>query len=148
MMRTISIGRWQFECDPELTAALLGAATGEPRTTCNCAHCRNFRALGSEAFDADTRALLGRLGIDPCKPSELHDAGAGDAGKVPYAGWFHFVGGALTGDREGAAETVDGFKYFIIARAIKTPERLLSHPVLQLEFQVSLPWVIDEPVPA
>ncbi len=143
MMAKQIMGLWQFECDAVLTRSLFAAAA-EVGARCDCAPCRNFRALGPHAFSAPARAILEALGIDPTQASELYPTGVSQAGIVPHAGFFHFVGGSLEGDRESSTEA-DGFRYFITTHAARVSKTFAPHPVLQLEFETSLPWVLDEP---
>jgi len=147
MMDAKNLGRWQIEHDPGATRALYATLSAEPREVCTCSVCRNFRALGREAFAPGARAMLLDLGIDSGQPAEIYQVGPSEAGRVLCGGFFHFVGRALTGDRETVAEAEGGLRYFVIATAQLVPKPFADHPVLQFEFEVSLPWVLQETCP-
>jgi len=146
-MEKKSFSFWQVEHDPQITRALYAAGI-EQAQLCECSPCRNFRSLGTDAFHPTVRTMLLALGIDPAQPAEVHQAGPSRYGRIQYGGFFHFVGRVLSGDREHLAETDGGFRYFVHEAAQLVPKAFTGHPVIQLEFVVSLPWVLSEACPA
>ncbi len=79
-------------------------------------------------------------------------------GKYFYAGWFHFVGSNLIG-RDSTVKltetsgTMDlenvtpGFWLGLTADLALVPSSMKDCPLLQLEFEAHVPWVLDEPYP-
>ena len=59
---------------------------------CPCSGCQNFRQFRKEAYGPKLMELLHTLGIDPNKEWEVYSWGEEIEGRVPYGGWFVFVG--------------------------------------------------------
>jgi hypothetical protein len=57
-----------------------------------CGDCKNFAQFRSQAYGPALLALLERLGIDPLKEWEAYSFGDAVEGRIPYGGWFVFVG--------------------------------------------------------
>jgi len=89
--------------------------------------------------------MLADLGIDYRYPAEVYRSGPVEAGRASYGGIFHFVGTLVTGDREGEDDMGEGFSYFIHGNASVVPKVFGSQPVVQLEFNAKVPWVLSEP---
>ena len=153
MQRTV--GRWLIDHDPDATRqcfAQLQVGTG-----CTCDQCRNFDAAVGRTFPAEFLVLNDVLGVDPVKPVELMHWYRESSGLYLTAGWFHLVGSIING--EDVVHEVNGtgtFRYeqFIPGLEFGFTTRLaLVHnvfaglPVVQLEFQTRVPWVLNEPAP-
>ena len=146
------IARWELDIDPVLTAQCYARYVMDQR--CDCTDCRNFRAAGDGAFPPQFRGLASRLGVDLTKPSELcHYGQAGQP--CPTGGWFHVVGALLSGrdawkqvganSWHGDTEPdfgLDGLGF--TNRIALLPEAFKGHPVVQLEFQTTVPWVLGD----
>ena len=145
------IARWELDIDPVITAACYALYVNEP---CDCNDCRNFRAAGDRAFPMPFRELASRLGVDLRKPSEL--CHYGEAGQpCPTGGWFHLVGTLLSGrdawrqidERSWQADTEPDFGLTGLGftrRIALLPDPFKGHPIVQLEFQTTVPWVLGE----
>jgi hypothetical protein len=146
------IGRWELDTDPVLTADCF-ARSNEP--LCNCEGCRNFRALGENAFPIPFRALAAELGIDLSKPSELGHYSTGPGSLHDMHGWFHLVGTIRSGgdakpqvaeDSSGPDdEPLLGLPGLGFTNGVDLlPEAFKGLPIVQLDFRMELPWVLDD----
>ena len=147
------VGRWSIRFDPELTRRVYA---NTPASTCECTDCINFRAAGAEAFSPPFLHLLNQLGIDPSKPAELCHYGASGE-PMPTQGWFHLVG-HLDGGEDAWQQTSEtthlldpepflGIKSVgFTSRLSLVPEAFEGHPVIQLEFETTVPWVTAVPL--
>ena len=146
------VGRWSFRCDPQLTQQLYRQL---PEPSCDCTDCTNFRAAGDQAFSPPFLHLLQQLGIDKTKPAELcHYGTTGEP--MPTNGWFHFVGHLDRGEdawRSSGetsytleAEPFPGIKSIGFTLQLSlVPDVLIGQPLVQLEFESVVPWVIERP---
>ncbi len=153
MKHSSQVGRWSIRFDPDLTRDLYTRVSG---IACECTDCVNFRAAGKAAFSAPFLNLLRQLGIDSSKPAELcHYGTSGEP--MPTQGWFHFVGHI-----EGGADawrqvdenthTLDpepfpGIKSIgFTSRLSQVPAPFEGQPLVQLEFEATVPWVTAVPL--
>jgi hypothetical protein len=153
MQRAIS--GWLIEHDPDATRrcfAQLPVGTG-----CTCNQCRNFEAAAGRTFPAAFLALAEDLGLDPTKPTELCHWCQEPPGLYLTGGWFHLVGSILSGEDvmhwvDGTGvfrfeELVPGLEFGFTARLALVPGVFAGLPVVQLEFQTRVPWVLAEAQP-
>ena len=152
-MTTNTIQRWQLEHDPEATRqAFVQLPVG---CGCDCQECRNFFAAIDRAFPAEFRRIAQQLGIEVTKPAELAHNGREDAGVLIVGGWFHFVGRIIAGadamreDSEGTGHfylehLTPDFSLGFSSHLALVAEPFRSQPVVQLEFETRVPWVLPE----
>jgi hypothetical protein len=145
------IGRWELDIDPVLTADCFARYPND--ALCTCDGCKNFRALGENAFPIPFRALAAQLGIDLSKPSELCHYGEGELRDLH--GWFHLIGSIRSG-RDAwrqisetswttVTEPVFGLSGLGFTDNIALlPEAFKGLPIVQLEFQTKVPRVLDD----
>jgi len=149
------IARWLVEHDPDMTRrcfAELPVGTG-----CSCDYCRNFDAAVGQTFPPEFVALAEELGIDVAKPAELCHWCRESSGAYLTGGWFHFVGSILdgedalqwsgTGGTYRFEELVPGLEFGFSARLALVRQVFQSKPLIQLEFQTRIPWVLAVPEP-
>lgn len=151
-MRRVSIGPWVISADAETTQAIhsrLSAGEGEP---CSCSECRNFFAVAEETYPAGAKALFRELGAEPLFVSEISHLGRGPDGKCGLVGWFHVVG-TVEGPPPPVSHTHEGypitdeFRVWAWADDMLAPELFRSHLLVQIEFSISVPWVLPESPP-
>lgn len=153
MQRTVA--RWLIDHDPDVTRHCF--AQLPVGTNCDCNQCRNFNAAAGRTFAAEFVALLDGLGIDPTKPAELCHWCREPSGLYLTGGWFHFVGSILSGEdamhwenNTGTfrfEELVPGLEFGFTARLTLVREVFGGLPLVQLEFQTRVPWVLAEQEP-
>jgi hypothetical protein len=131
---------------------------------CSCDGCVNWRAAASTPQVESLRAFLELFGIDSRRSPEVyHLCQAGKSGEHfhQYGGWFHFVGEILGLDPIEEYDclfcdpiTVDaatGLKVWFHTNLAMVPEPLHDlveqGRLVQLEFSLTLPWLIDAPEP-
>jgi hypothetical protein len=83
------------------------------------------------------------LGIDPLKEGEAFYYAEVSPGVHLYGGWFYFVGRLLAAGEYRVEE--NGFGYFIGTSFPKPPRSFGDQPVVALEFETRLPWVLAAP---
>lgn len=150
-----TVARWLIDHDPDVTRrcyAPLAVGTG-----CKCNQCRNFDAAVGRTFPPAFVALANDLGIDTTKPAELCHWCSEPSGLHLTGGWFHLVGTIVTGDDviqwDGNSGTfrfeqlVPGLEFGLSVRLALVREAFARLPLVQLEFQTRVPWVLAEPEP-
>ena len=153
MQRTVS--RWLIDHDTDATRRCYAPfAVG---TGCDCNQCRNFDAAAGRTFPSEFVALADALGIDPVKPAELCHWCREPSGLHLTGGWFHLVGLIVAGEDvmhwDGSSgtfrfeELVPGLEFGFSARLALVREAFAGLPLVQLEFQTRVPWVLAEPEP-
>ncbi len=152
------IARWQIKYDPDATRACYAQVAQGSQVTCSCDDCRNFAAALEWAFPPAARAAFDQLGIDYSKAAEVYTTGRVDSGFHQYGGWFHFVGRIESGadawrqvDNEGKSFTgelepfTDRFQIGLTSGVALVSQPFQGKPVVQLEFDAYIPWVLAEP---
>lgn len=116
---------------------------------CDCAYCRNYsEALGE--LPKKLLDLLDRLGIDPRKEAEVYECMKHDDGRHLYGTSYHFVGTLILDEayqdslddgyrRDGQYILFEDYSIRFNDDVVLVPDGFPS-PVLQLEFQVTIPW--------
>ena len=115
---------------------------GAAQWDCDCGHCRNFLALAQErALPAPILELLDELGIPPEKATYVCEMYP-EAGGHCYNLGFRIAGSIPNGEASTAREwgEVRCLREMCPCSAPDFPE-----PHFDLEFSVTLPWVLDEP---
>lgn len=137
---------WKYRADREATILAYGQTERGGADTCDCAGCRNFRAVRADCFPPEFIALLGQLGIDPRKDAEVYHIARIAPGRHDYGGWYHFIG---TFDEVGKSPPVtlgSGFSAWVCPASGPRLSSLKGKQVVQLEFYIeAIPWRLDEP---
>lgn len=140
---------WAVDHDSGLTkrAYELARATRSP---CNCAYCLNYRAARDNARPQALSDILDGFGINQDMETEVSEFGRTPSGKHLYSGWYSLVGEVrcdpsdrmlvVPGDLPG---TVEWLVFFTPGRALAF-DTFGDAALVRLEFQVELPWVLDE----
>ena len=127
---------------------------------CTCQGCQNYDKAILAASETVVD-FLRSLGIDPCKPAEVFDfmgSQLDEDGKVLYNGFYHICGTRLQGE-DAWVHTgkdmmhLDGDKMYVVDDFFKVSfeeQVFLLHekfptPVLQMEIDAHLPWVLPTP---
>lgn len=128
---------------------------------CSCPGCRNFEKA-IEVLPDEIKNFFDALGIDGKKPAEVYVNTVNADGLVSYGGFYHLCGRLLRG--ESAWETVKSNQKITVSRWDISKAYSISKdfhisfqencclveagcpkPVLQLEMEINVPWVLDEP---
>ena len=126
---------------------------------CDCAGCRNFHVAHALLPD-DVQTFFQELGIDIGKPAEMTAIVSRDGNITLYDGFYHICGSILNGpepfvriderhrqfDQNAIIKlTPDHFVYFT-SECFLVADNFPS-PVIQLEFQGNVPWMLEESNP-
>ena len=148
------IGLHQLDIDVERTAEFYKRGNG---ILCDCDGCRNYeQAVGM--LPAPARQFLHQFGIDPAKPAEVYVNYAPSSETLHYGGFYHLCGTILKGGepwvkmgdrsyqlddryRIGLCETC--FAFF--TREVSIPDDDFPKPIIQMEIEFILPWVLNKP---
>ncbi len=142
-MQTLDLGSWRIEYDAAATRAAYAGLMQGSAEACGCVDCRNYLALREVAHPPEALRLFETLGIDSRREAEVYQDGQPRQGVYLYKGWFHLAGRVLA---RGEAWAAGGGEYRLRfdEQAARIPEGF-APPVVQIEFQVALPWAIAEP---
>ncbi len=153
-------GNYTLDVDVDRTRAFYAREDVETTSEkCTCQGCQNYDKAILAASDT-VADFLRSLGIDPRKPAEVFDVmgGLDENGQVLYNGFYHICGTRLEGEdawvhTSESSMHLDGDRMYAVDDSFKVSfeERvLLLHeefpaPVLQLEIDTHLPWVLPTP---
>ncbi len=148
-MEQVRFDEWLLQVDRAATEQAYQLIAPGPET-CGCAACRNFVAVRARLYPPEFRQLCARLGIQVGTEREVYDCGRTQDGRQLYGGWFHFVGRIETTPKDEDHRYTcgeSGFTMYFTEHLALVPEVLKGRPVVQVEFNVTAPWVLDEPAP-
>ena len=92
-------------------------------------------------YPAEALALFDRLGITYNREAESYHNGRLESGLHSYGGWFHFVGTIEEG--ENNFERIgEHFSICLSSHTALIPRVFGEQPVVQLEFETEVAWVI------
>ena len=141
-MEHLELPGWQILYDHEATIAAHTRIPTGGAESCGCDPCRNWAASRLRVFPVEFRELLERLGIPPDREREVYHNCRLASGLHSYAGWYHFIGQALTGECEDAAMVAYGrISVFFHSRPALLPKAFEETAVVQLEFEAEVPWL-------
>ncbi len=142
-MTELRIGDQTIRFDRDRTAAVYESLEHGFADECDCLFCKNFVAQRHLVYPESFRALLAKLGLDPNKEGESFESGRVEDGCHLYGGWFYFVGEIVTaGERTCSVPGSHHFQFFFTAHPSAAAFR--DEPVLALEFEAHLKWVLAE----
>jgi hypothetical protein len=108
---------------------------------CSCAHCQNFRALGSTPFPVAVLAFFEQAGINLDHPAETYEYNQTKLGKHLYGGEFYFFGEAPLTDGSGL-DTSGPFDFTFTKPSPLAQSEFHVEGAVCFSFIVELPWVI------
>jgi hypothetical protein len=141
-METIQLYRWILKSDPEATRKAYAALLRGWPEECGCKSCQNFIAARKFVYPAEALALFDRLGIAYNREAESYHNGRLESGLHSYGGWFHFVG-TIEGGENNFEMVGEHFSISFSTHTTLIPRAFGEQPVVQLEFQTEVPWVIE-----
>ncbi len=129
---------------------------------CSCPGCRNFeKAFGT--LPDEIKSFLDALGIDGKKPAEVYTNSVNADGLVSYGGFYHLCGRLLHGEsawvavkreKKAIVSYWDTSKTYAVSKDFHVSfvedcslvEDGFPEPVLQMEIEANIPWVLEEPI--
>lgn len=159
--KLVIIGPWRIAVDVEATRLAYSQCTVGGAEICSCVTCRNYRQVRNQALSPEFVRLLEDLGIAPNREGEAYYlAPDGDDNKLHvYGGWYHFVGRILEAPTKIMKGNVEIRKSIEVspstsiaftearAPALEPLKRMKSAGLVELEFTLSAPWVLEGETP-
>lgn len=157
-MNVLDVGRWKVRPDVSRTREAHSRLSTSGAAACGCDGCLNFEAYRDQLLRSPLGELLKSLGIDPPWEAEVHEFGQVASSRHAYGGWYHFVGQLVSGDppwhvvdaqlKTAAFDRLaPGIEIGVHNDCQLVPEAFRGLPLVQLEIQVEIPWVISLPEP-
>ncbi|MEW9052495.1 MAG: hypothetical protein AB2392_15145 [Neobacillus sp.] len=116
---------------------------------CDCLFCENYMEA-CKHLDPPLLKVFTTLGINPSKPSHLSEFGEVRDGLRLYVGSYHLVGKLVQGEyctdskwNDTTTAKLQNFT-FAFGKDVKFLHDEFPHPVLQLDFEAQIPWVLNE----
>ncbi|WP_068672132.1 hypothetical protein [Oceanobacillus sp. Castelsardo] len=144
-MKRIKLLNWSLEVDLGKTKEFYE----KDIELCNCLYCKNYMEAVKH-IDPSIIEVFTTLGINPSKPSHLSEFGEIEDGLRLYIGGYHIVGrlveGAYCTDsnwNDTNTARINNFT-FGFKKEVSFIQDELPRPVLQLDFEARIPWVLNE----
>ncbi|KIL35035.1 hypothetical protein SD71_15335 [Cohnella kolymensis] len=142
----IRLNDWILEVDFDRTSKFYNDMDDEIQ--CDCLSCQNYRLYLKK--NNGVRSFFQQLGIDPFKDGDYTSYGVPENGRLLYLGVYHIVGVIVSGptvitdmwSNVNLTKVEDfniGFSYELRCVDPDFPE-----PIIQLEFEANLPWLLDK----
>ena len=149
-MERLKIGSWIIEVDVTKTKVFYER---QPLISqdWNSIFGENY-VLACERFPQEVKELFHSLGIDPRKQGEVNEYKENEDGSHIYGGFYFIVGSLITGpnfwinseeDSMPNFETINGIQIAFTDELAMSPDADLPRPVIQLEFQLNVPWLLN-----
>jgi hypothetical protein len=118
----------------------------------------NFAAQRSEVYPGPVQGLFQGLGISQNREAEIYHLARLEPGKHLYGGWFHFVGSIVSGAdaakqisenvwQPDLEEATESFSLGFSSRLELVRKAFNGLPLVQLEFNAKVPWVLPAAEP-
>jgi hypothetical protein len=148
-MEILEFTEWRIEYDRSATATAYACAPVNSPEVCGCNPCRNWVAARDRVLPEEFRGLLDRLGVPFDREAEVYHNCRLESGLHSYAAWYHFVGRVLFGERDCSPNVVFGpLSVYFHSNPCLLPEAFAGQPVVQLEVEAEVPWLLEVPKPA
>ena len=97
--------------------------------------------------DPQVLAFFEQIGIDILKPSQLSFYPVEEGNMMMYTGSYHLCGEIIEGEMDGWDLIIAGHCFSLTQEHEAIPEEM-SGDILEISFEVVLPWILDMPIPA
>jgi len=157
-VKSLEYGRWKLSSDAAATRTAYAKITAGSPEECGCEPCRNFAAQRNTIYSPAARALFEALGIRSDREAEIYHMSRVESGRHLYGGWFHFVGFIVSGAdaaklvsenvwRPDLESESENFGLGFTARVHLVREPFKGSPLVQLEFNAHVPWILEAKEP-
>jgi hypothetical protein len=144
MLETVQVLSWVLKVDRSKTEAAYNELPPHSES-CGCVYCLNFERA-CDAMPSTWWALFEGLGADPKKASgEVYQNYQRDDSSQSYCGIFHVCGEIISVPTVSEAFG-DVLDVSFSRQAVLVPENFLQ-PVLQMDINTVMPWVLEFPPP-
>lgn len=144
-MKQIRLLNWLIEVDVGKTKEFYE----KDLELCHCLYCENYMEAVKYVAPSIIEVFT-TLGINPSKPSHLSEFGELEDGLRLYIGSYHLVGRLVEGefctDSEWNDTNTAGVNNFTFGfkKEVSLVHNELQQPILQLDFEARIPWVLSE----
>jgi hypothetical protein len=148
-MHTYIFDKWEFNYDRELTSEAYSQISFPSIWQCNCVTCQNYKTVREEIYPEEFKSILDLLGINSAKEAEIYHIKKLGFKKHLYGGWFHFIGHFTSNNLSSSLMIylTENVQISFTDKTMLVPDILKKKDVLQLEFKITIPWVIDKNEP-
>lgn len=157
-VQSIRFSRWEISFDPKATSEVYAAVQLGGPEMCGCETCLNFAAARKQAYPSEVLDLFEKLGISADRETETYHLGRLARGRHLYGGWFHFVGTINSGTDawKQVKENLwqpdfeiinEDFSFGFSSRLGLVRKPFEGLPVVQLEFNARVPWLLKSTEP-
>ncbi|WHX98415.1 hypothetical protein [Neobacillus sp. DY30] len=144
MLKKIKFDKWLIEVNVDQTSDYYK----RDLEVCDCLDCTNF-IKACMFMTPPVSEFFYSLGIDPQKPAHLSRF-PGEGSMHQYIGNYHFIGRVLEGELctnlnwiDKNTISIENFILGLSKELVFVPEDF-PKPIVQLDFEVVIPWVIIE----
>jgi len=147
MMKNVCLQGWVLKIDAVKTKEYYDSITVEEG--CNCDYCKNY-IKNCKEFSQEVLYFYNMLGIDPQKEGEFMEYYKPDTDKHLYMGFYHLVGEIVKRPSLGTGkwDAPNVIKVcnveFTFTNELALVPKNFPKPVIQLEFEVELPWLLEK----
>jgi hypothetical protein len=147
-MNTLIYESWVIDYDDELTREIFKDVISGP-LSCKCGNCKNFTQAREQVYPENFKKVLNQLGIDYQKETEVFQITRIKAGWHLYGGWFHFAGQIKKASENeelsmcGRDSEKPDFVWSFNNKQDLIPKAFGQNPVVQINWNGKVPWVID-----
>ena len=145
MIQQIRIAKWLLEIDVDRTRDFYKTDID----ICGCSDCTNF-VEACEQLDKSAANLFNNLGINPAMPANLSSFPTEEPMIKYYIGNYHLVGKVLKGEshklsnpNETNINEIKNYNFEFSNELEFVPEDFPT-PILQLNFEAIIPWILEE----
>ncbi|PLS17011.1 hypothetical protein CVD28_14340 [Bacillus sp. M6-12] len=145
MLETIKIENWLIEVNVDKTLEFYR----KDLNICSCLGCNNF-VEACKYIKTPVLDVFRKLGINPAKPAHLSEFPTMEDGVRQYIGSYHFVGRVFEGEMSTLSNSnetntfeIENFAFGFSVDLEFVPEDFPS-PVVQLDFDAYIDWVLDD----
>lgn len=145
MLQQIRLANWIVEVDIDKTREYYKKGID----VCSCLYCNNF-VEACKHLDTSVAKLFNELGINPAMPAHLSQFPTEETMTKLYIGNYHLVGRVLEGvlstsSNWNETNTIEIENFiFGFSEDLEFVPGSFPNPVLQLDFEAEIQWVLDE----
>lgn len=137
----LQIGDWKLAVDVEKTKMIFEMNGYR----CVNPECHNFMEVCEKYLQPAVLDFVGQLGVDMAKPSCLHSLYVNENTAIMYSGKYHIIGEIVEGEID-AWDLVVEEHCFSLTDEMEDVPIMMDGPVIEISFEVVLPWVMASKV--
>ena len=134
----VHIGDWKLAVDVEKTKMAFEFNSYR----CKSEECHNFVEACERYLEHIVLDFAKELGIDLSKPSQLESHQVNDNTAIMYSGKYHIIGEIVEGEVDGW-DIILGEHCFSLTDEMDHVPIIMDGPIIEISFEVVLPWVIE-----